>query len=1314
MKKIIRFVFLFLIVSTLSVLVACDGNEEVLPKSLNITEESIEIEVGQDIAVNVVLENLEGNIQWEVSDASVASVSGKVVTGLKVGETIIKAKIGEYEDSCSVKVIAPSSVGTLSVDYESISLNQGSKLSVNATVTYKGEKVEGLVYEWTESSNSTVVTLNPTGSKCEVNATGFGASTVTVKTTHLGVELIKTLSVTVIRDVSVEIENLTLGESGYNLSLVTYVPEGMENEVISEFEPIVKAYVNGDEVSIGEYALETAGDAVVIEGNKIKANKAGNAVVTLTYEDESGEIDLVINVTVSTVNVNIAQIIDFDKDANLVVLDKEQFLGNVTSVRLGDEELTYEVAEGKLRISGYKEANVGETSLVITTDVSAYNLKALVVTMVIDSKADLDRLGTVSKVGTAVWDGYFVLGCDIEYNGVFNTFCGELQGGTWGGTTGFVGTFDGRGYVIKGFKTAGAFGGLFGTIGNTGVVKNVGFVDAEIKDSADRSGIVAAFVYGKIQNVFVEVKQYGAWWCGGVAEYVFPNGEISNSVVYVTETNNRADILALASFSFDTAIFKDCYSVGTLPLYRTGGDNPVYAEETDDLRNFASLEAFKNANVDLSSWDTTIWDTSSGMPVFKGYLKYQESEPTHEHELCAECGKCLKADCPEEKCAGHVQEPTHEHELCAECGKCLKTDCPEDKCEGHQPTIEKTDIVLSNVVDFELGTAVVAELANDTVVKVLINGEEVAFIQNGSTITLTGEVALGDYTLEIIGTTSDYAGKASVVTKVIKSVTDWKAVLDARTTTITGYYVLGADLDYTGVAYGIVNGLAWGATEGFDGIFDGRGHTISNLALEGDQCSYFGTICLNAVIRNVEFTNASIAWGGQGGILGNMVYGRIENVSISFSSNGGWWTGAIGCFIRSEARINNVMIYVTGTDSDNKSGIGSCIQDASVITNCYVVGNLPLAYVGADAPGAVLENGTNVAKYADLVALVAAGHNFSSFDTTVWNLEGGYPYFGQEAPAPLPAPEKTDVVLNHSVDFETANLTAVVAELANDTVTQVLINGEEVAFTQDGSTLTLSGVTLELGDYTLEIIGTKSDYTGKAGIVTKVIKSVADWKAVLDSRTTTITGYYVLGADLDYTGVSYAKVTGLAWGATEGFDGIFDGRGHTISNLALEGDQCSYFGTICLNAVIRNVEFTNASIAWGGQGGILGNMVYGRIENVSISFSSNGGWWTGAIGCFIRSEARINNVMIYVTGTDSDNKSGIGSCVQDASVITNCYVIGNLPLAYVGPDSPASVLENSINVAKYADLDTLKAAGHDFASFNATVWNLDSGYPVLR
>ena len=69
---------------------------------------------------------------------------------------------------------------------------------------------------------------------------------------------------------------------------------------------------------------------------------------------------------------------------------------------------------------------------------------------------------------------------------------------------------------------------------------------------------------------------------------------------------------------------------------------------------------------------------------------------------------------------------------------------------------------------------------------------------------------------------------------------------------------------------------------------------------------------------------------------------------------------------------------------------------------------------GADAPGSVLENTTNVAKYADYEALKNASHDFASFDTAIWNLEAGYPYFGKEMPTPEPepTPDKTDVVLN--------------------------------------------------------------------------------------------------------------------------------------------------------------------------------------------------------------------------------------------------------------------------------------------------------------
>ena len=1408
MRKSIRFTFLFLVLSIFSILVAC--KPEVV-KSLTISEESVEVEVGQEVKVDVILENLDGEVLWEITDSSVASVKGGVVTGLSIGETILKASLSGYEDSLTVKVIAPSVVGTLSVDYETISLNEGSKLSVNASVSFKGEKVEGLEYVWTENSNGSVVSLNANGGKCEVTATGFGESVITVKTNHFGVDLTKTITVSVIRDVSVEITNIELGDSGYILDLVSFVPEG--TDYISEFIPDVKVLANGEELSDINYSLTADNDVVVIEGNKIRASKEGSAVVTLTYQDVSGNVELVINVNVTNASVSLEKMIDFDKDANLVVLNKNDFVGNILGATLAGEELTVEVAGDNVNLSGYSNVGCGEADLVVKTDNANYSLKALVISMIIDSKEDLDRLGTVSRVGdSAVWDGYYVLGCDIEYNGVFNTFCGLEQGGTWGGTTGFVGTFDGRGHVIKGFQTAGPCGGLIGTIGTAGVVKNVGFVDAEVKDSADRSGIVASFVYGKIQNVFVQVKQNGAWWCGGVAEYVYPAGEISNTIIYVTETNGRDTNLALASLSFDTAIFKDCYSVGSLPLYRTGGDAPVAGPEAENLKNFASLAEFKNANVDLTSWDSSLWDTTSGMPVFKSYLaliKDNASSAIKNDNSVLVNGSLviegsndyvytLKEEVSGITINGNVVTVVGNYDTKFTVIASNIID-PSITYEKEFTVASKPVVILNGAYNLKLDEAssvvVIEEVALDTISKVLINGVEVTFIQDGTNLTLSAYESFeaNTYSLEIIGTNASYTGnvtlarlpynvldksldfdlsanlvsldsslfsgviqnvtlagnqltldglnvsgyqgvsvgentlvvktdeaiyelKALVVTKVIKSTDDWASVLASKTGPITGYYVLGNDLDYTGVKYGVVTGLAWGATDGFDGVFDGRGFSIRNLALEDNYCSYFGTIGLNAHIKNVEFVNASIAWGGQGGILGNLVYGKIENVSISFASNGGWWTGAIGCFIRSEAKINNVMINVTGTDSDNKSGIGSCIQDPASLTNVYVIGNLPLAYVGADAPGSVLENTTNVAKYADYEALKNASHDFASFDTAIWNLEAGYPYFGKEMPTPEPepTPDKTDVVLNNSVDFEIGNLSAVINELENDTVSQVLINDVEVVFVQDGSTLTLSGINLDLGDYSIVIIGTKSNYSGKAGIVTKVIKSTADWDQVLASRVDKITGYYVLGNDVDYTGVTYNVVNTAAWGSTAGFDGTFDGRGYSITNLSLNGDGLGFFGTICLNAVIRNVNFKDAVIGWGGQGGVLGNLVYGRIENVAISFTSTGGWWNGGIGCFIRSEARINNVIIQVSGNAGDSSSAIGSCIQDASSISNVYAYGTLVLGYVGADAPGSVLANSTNVAKYDTTDLLVAAAHDYSSFDLNVWDLSSGYPVFK
>ena len=88
--------------------------------------------------------------------------------------------------------------------------------------------------------------------------------------------------------------------------------------------------------------------------------------------------------------------------------------------------------------------------------------------------------------------------------------------------------------------------------------------------------------------------------------------------------------------------------------------------------------------------------------------------------------------------------------------------------------------------------------------------------------------------------------------------------------------------------------------------------------------------------------------------------------------------------------------------------------------------------------------------------------------------------------------------------------------------------------------------------------------------------------------------YVALAADIDLAGIDWSVNIGDDANAT--FDGIFDGKGHTIYNLtstetAQKGDQyiCTgLFGAIYDKAVIKNLTIENATI---NTGSYTGNIV---------------------------------------------------------------------------------------------------------------------------
>lgn len=86
-------------------------------------------------------------------------------------------------------------------------------------------------------------------------------------------------------------------------------------------------------------------------------------------------------------------------------------------------------------------------------------------------------------------------------------------------------------------------------------------------------------------------------------------------------------------------------------------------------------------------------------------------EETPECNPCPECGKCLDADCTNEKCPGHEADNVNPDEhacesVCEKCEKCLDAECTEDacleKCEGHEPVVKTFGI---KVMSFNLDQA---------------------------------------------------------------------------------------------------------------------------------------------------------------------------------------------------------------------------------------------------------------------------------------------------------------------------------------------------------------------------------------------------------------------------------------------------------------------------------------------------------------------------------------------------------------------------------------------------------------------------------
>ena len=162
--------------------------------------------------------------------------------------------------------------------------------------------------------------------------------------------------------------------------------------------------------------------------------------------------------------------------------------------------------------------------------------------------------------------------------------------------------------------------------------------------------------------------------------------------------------------------------------------SPIKVGETVQLTvNLISLDGtviYESSNEDIivvdengvvtaiSSGKATIFATIELKDLNKIYSDAIEIVvlEVHEHDICANCGKCYDEECPGEICTCN-EDNSHQHIACPACGLCTSLECDgkdNQKCLGHQDVDShvceefKSDWILpENITCGQTGTKVI-------------------------------------------------------------------------------------------------------------------------------------------------------------------------------------------------------------------------------------------------------------------------------------------------------------------------------------------------------------------------------------------------------------------------------------------------------------------------------------------------------------------------------------------------------------------------------------------------------------------------------
>ncbi|MFC1793887.1 GLUG motif-containing protein [Planctomycetota bacterium] len=441
----------------------------------------------------------------------------------------------------------------------------------------------------------------------------------------------------------------------------------------------------------------------------------------------------------------------------------------------------------------------------------------------------------------------------------------------------------------------------------------------------------------------------------------------------------------------------------------------------------------------------------------------------------------------------------------------------------------------------------------------------------------------------------------------------------------------------------------WFQGTSFTGVFDGDGYTISHLVIEGaGYLGLFGHLVSGAEVSNLGIVNVNITGLGEyvGGLVGRNS-GRISKCYSSGNING------TGDYVGGLAGINNSR----GLDIDRLrlNNINNCYCTGKVAGNDYVGG-----LVGRNNGNITMSYSTSTITGINRVGgLVGSGYG-RDVQQSFWNIQTS----GQMTSA-----GGTGLT---TIEMKTASTFIIWGTCGNAGTWSIEDGSDYPRLVWEQS----NGEPI-MGEETLaELLtgkGTQENpyqiYTGEELELINLFP--CDWdkhfKLMADiDLDSNLPGRKVF--DRAVIAPDTESTTENRYNPSDGqpFSGVFDGNGHTISHLTIEGDSClGLFGR--LSGEVRDLGVVNVNVT--GSGGYVGGLVgdhkfrvvsrgeryKGSITNCystgAVSGKDNVG---GLTGSNVGNITKCHSTAI-VNGTSS--VGGLAGANHEGGTIARCYAV---------------------------------------------------------